>query len=196
MGTSASGTFHPSTHCRRMSGAHRQWQLLAGIKRRTFSTRVGEVQAVAPGSPRAARAQARPPYRGRPGRAKPGVRREQRLRIGDSIAGGIDRQRALLGLHELGDRGALEAQRRSVGPCPQCDLADTVLHEVPAGRGEGGTPRPRQLAVRMGMAQRPACAGGLPELHSGPHSPVRQGGMRVPVVALRPCRAGCRGVCG
>jgi hypothetical protein len=32
-------------------------------------------------------------------------------------------------------------ERRSkaplVGPCPRCDLADTVLHEVPADRGEG-----------------------------------------------------------
>jgi hypothetical protein len=48
----------------------------------------------------------------------------------------IEPQRALHGPHELGDRATLEAQRRSVGPCPHCDLAETVPYEVPADRGE------------------------------------------------------------
>jgi hypothetical protein len=55
-----------------------------------------------------------------------------------------------------------------VGPCPRCDLADTLLHEIPADRGEGeGCDAGRQPACRdqdgHGVAGRsvssPACGG-------------------------------------
>jgi hypothetical protein len=47
----------------------------------------------------------------------------------------------------------LEVQRRSVSPCPQCDLADTVLHEVPADRGEGGDVTPGTDLHKAGLSR-------------------------------------------
>ena len=91
-----------------------------------------------------------------------------------SIVGAIEPQRALHGPHELGDRAALEAQRRSVvGPCPQGDLVDTVLHEIPASRRRRGlTP-------------------GASRLVAGHVWLIVQGGITVSGFADRPTRAGC-----
>jgi hypothetical protein len=85
--------------------------------------------------------------------AEPGLRRRRR----NAHRGDLHH-----GLHELGDRAALDAQRRSVDLCRQCDLANTVLHEVPADRGEGEdlTPGASRLVVwligQSGIMDRPA----------------------------------------
>jgi predicted 3-demethylubiquinone-9 3-methyltransferase (glyoxalase superfamily) len=48
---------------------------------------------------------------------------------------------------------------QEIGPCPQCDLADTVLYEVLADRGEGGGLAQSTGLHDVGVSRRTAAVG-------------------------------------